>query len=163
MNKVELQEKFRQFLNNQQEFESYLKFKKSLGSGIMNVSGVYIDDINLIDNVLTIISAAKGVNLREYSRRVLKYYIKYGYTDDAKQYIIEDYLDESKIKEVDENLLKKLDQRIRTANVDLRDLGFLNHGTTNMRKSRLSDEMEFLRKKLEDGSFKHLLITLNNV
>lgn len=163
MNKEELQECFKQFINNKQEFESYLKFKNSLGSGIINISGSYSDDINLIDSLLTIISTAKGVNLREYSRRVLKYYIKYGYTDEAKEYIIEDYLDESNIKNLDSNLKKKLDQRIRTANVDLRDLGFLNHGLNNMRKSRLSDEMEFLRKKIKDGSFKHLLITLNNV
>lgn len=163
MTKEQLQEKFKSFLENQTEFENYLKFKQSLGSGIINVTGVYTDDINLIDNLLTIISASKGVNLREYSRRVLKYYIKYGYTDEAKEYIVEDYLEEIKVTSPDETLLKKLDQRIRTANVDLRDLGFLNHGTNNMRKSKLSDEMEFLRKKIDDGSFKHLLITLNHV
>lgn len=129
---------------------------------VANLPVRYFNDVQLIEILLTIHAITKGINLRDYAKRILKYYIKYGYTDEAEQYIIEDYLDERRIANPTPEQLRKINQSVRTANVELRDLGYLNHGTTNLRKSKLSDEMEQLRERFLTKKEKHLIITFNN-
>lgn len=109
----------------------------------------YTNDLELIELILTIYSVGKFINLRGFEKTVLKYYIKYGYSDEAKQYIKEDEL--------------KTDQDIRTADVNLRKKGFLLLGKTNFRKSTLSDEMETLRKCFIEKSGNFYPIVFKNV
>jgi len=161
MNREELKKQFEEFMQFRKEFENFRKLKEKLDNGMLTIEGNVANDIQLIDKLLTVVAATKGVNLRDFTRRVLKYYLKYGYNDEAKKYILEDYMAENGVTNPTEKYLEKIDQRIRTANVHLRDEGFLLHGTTNQRKSRLSDEMERLRKKILDNNHDYILVKFN--
>ena len=92
----------------------------------------YKNDLDLIEKLLQCYSIMQEAPLRKFELTVLKYYIKYGYGDEAKSYIRED-----------EN---KTRQDIRTADTHLRKNGYLLHGDVNLRKSSLSNDMEGLRK-----------------
>ena len=92
----------------------------------------YDNDLELIDKLLSIYSIGTNTPLQGFARKVLKYYIKYGYGDEAKKYIKEDE--------------QKKDGDVRSADVFLRKNGYLKHGILNQRKSSLSDEMEELRQ-----------------
>lgn len=89
-------------------------------------------DLEIIDKVLTIYSVVKEIPLRPFERLVLKYYIKYGYTQDAKKYLMED--------------AKRKPSDIKTADFHLRSKGFLHQLANNEKDSRLSDDMEVVRK-----------------
>ncbi len=93
---------------------------------------VYRNDLDLIEKILLCYSILKDKPIRNFELTVLKYYIKYGYTDEAKQWIMDD-----------EN---KKEGDIRVANVHLREKGFLNHGVNNQRKSELSLDMTKVRQ-----------------
>lgn len=89
-------------------------------------------DLEIIDKVLTVYSVVKEIPLRPFERLVLKYYIKYGYNSEAKQYLMEDE--------------KRKSSDIKTADFHLRNKGFLHQLTTNEKDSRLSDDMEVIRR-----------------
>lgn len=91
------------------------------------------NDLELIEKVLKVYSIGRSISLRPFELVVMKYYIKYGLTEEACQYIKED-----------EN---KKDGDIKVANVHLRDKGYLVHGVSNQRKSSLSEDMEELRRQ----------------
>lgn len=91
------------------------------------------NDLELIEIILKLYSVGCKISLRPFELTVMKYYIKYGFTEEAFQYIKED-----------EN---KKDGDIKVANVHLRDKGFLLHGVNNERKSTLSKDMEELRRQ----------------
>jgi len=92
----------------------------------------YSNDLDLIEKILMCYSILKNKPIRNFEMTTLKYYIKYGFNDEAKQFIMED---EGK-KEGD----------IRVANVHLREKGYLNHGINNQRKSELSPDMAKIRQ-----------------
>lgn len=93
--------------------------------------GKYENDLELIEKLLLCYAIVKNKPLRPFELVVLKYYIKYGYSDETKEYIMEN---ENK---------KSID--LRVVNTHMRQKGYLNHGVTNMRKSELSADMEKLR------------------
>jgi hypothetical protein len=90
------------------------------------------NDFDRIEYILKVYSMAIGKSIRPFEMVILKYYMYYGYTQEAKDFIKEDE--------------KKTDGQIRVAETHLRDKGFLELGKTNHRKSTLSSEMELLRK-----------------
>lgn len=92
----------------------------------------YKNDLDLIEIILSIYAIGNRQPIRGFEMTVLKYYIKYGFNEEAVSYIIED---EGK-KEGD----------IRVANTHLRNKGYLLLGVDNLRKSRLSKDMENLRQ-----------------
>ena len=92
----------------------------------------YKNDLDLIEKILMCYSIMQDKPLRKFEMTVLKYYIKYGYCQEAEDYIKDD-----------EN--KKAGD-IRVANVHLRNNGYLLHGVDNLRKSKLSSDMEKVRK-----------------
>jgi hypothetical protein len=92
----------------------------------------YRSDVEKIDRVLQVYSAIKGIQLREFEKNVLKYYLVYGYCSETKKTVMED--------------LGIKDGNIRVVDTHLREKGFLNHGKTNQRKSTLSIDMEQLRQ-----------------
>lgn len=95
------------------------------------IESSYQDDLDLIDKLLSVYCLSKGIVVRNFELRVLKYYIKYGYNSEAKEYIKEDE--------------KRKDGDIRTADVYLRRNGLLLPGETNFRKTTLSKDMESIR------------------
>lgn len=92
----------------------------------------YKNDIDLIEKILMCYSIMQEKPLRKFEMTVLKYYIKYGFNDEAEEFIREE-----------EN---KKDGDIRVANVHLRDKGYLLHGVNNQRKSELSLDMKSIRQ-----------------
>ena len=90
------------------------------------------NDFDRIGFILNVYSMGIGKSIRPFEMVILKYYIYYGYTQEAKDFIREDE--------------KKSEGQIRVAETHLREKGFLNLGTKNHRKSTLSPEMELLRK-----------------
>lgn len=90
------------------------------------------NDFDKIEYILRIHSLAKGINIRPFEMIILKYYMYYGLTKEAKQSIKDNE--------------KKTDTQIRVAETHLRDKGYLSLGVNNLRKSTLSKELEELRK-----------------
>jgi hypothetical protein len=91
----------------------------------------YTNDLELIETILTIYGVGKKKPIRDFEMRCMKYYIKYGYNEMAKQYIIEDEgRTEGDIKQADHHLRKK---------------GYLELGEKNQRKSTLSEDMRNIR------------------
>lgn len=107
------------------------------------------NDLEVIDKVLTIYSVVKDIKLRPFERLVLKYYIKYGYTEEAKEYIIED--------------ANKKRTDIKAVDFLLREKNFLIHLTTNNHDSRLSEDMEIIRKHFVLGSSNVYLVSFKNL
>lgn len=101
-------------------------------SKIPTLTAIFKHDLEKIEFILTVFALAKNKPIRPFEMTVLKYYMKYGFTDEAVQYIKEDE--------------GKKDGDIRVANTHLREKGYLKLGVNNLRKSTLSDELESLRK-----------------
>lgn len=93
----------------------------------------YKSDLDKIEKVLNVYSIIKGIQFREFEKVILKYYLVYGYSKETKRIIQED--------------LGKKEGNIRVVDTSLREKGFLNKGTSNLRKSRLSDDMEQIREE----------------
>lgn len=93
----------------------------------------YKSDLDKIEKVLNVYSTIKGIQFREFEKVILKYYLVYGYSKETKRIIQED--------------LGKKEGNIRVVDTSLREKGFLNKGTANLRKSRLSDDMEQIREE----------------
>lgn len=91
----------------------------------------YKNDFELIEKLLLCYSLLNNKPLRQFELTVLKYYIKYGLTDEAKEFI--------------EESEKKKTGDIRVANTHLRNKGFIIHGVNNLRKSELSPDMLKIR------------------
>lgn len=106
-------------------------------------------DLEIIDKVLTIYSVVKDRKLRPFERLVLKYYIKYGYTDEAKEYLKED----ANRKSTD----------IKTTDFLLREKGFLIKSSTNEHLSKLSDDMEVIRKHFVLGTSSVYLVSFKDL
>ena len=82
------------------------------------------NDFDKIEYILKVYSLAIGQPIRPFEMVILKYYMYYGYTTEAKNYIKEGE--------------KKSDGQIRVAETHLRDKGYLRLGVNNLRKSSLS-------------------------
>lgn len=103
-------------------------------------------DLDLITKLLKIYAIHKGEELRDFEIKVMKYYIKYGYSKETQDMIIED-------------TGKKLGA-VKTTETLLRRKGYILKGEMNMRKSRLSPEMEVLRNNFILGKKKLLALIL---
>lgn len=104
----------------------------------------YKSDLDLITTILRIYAISKGEELRDFEAKVMKYYIKYGYSKETQEMIIED-------------TGKKLGA-IKTTETLLRQKGFLLKGELNQRKTRLSPEMEAVRRNYVLGAKKVLAL-----
>jgi len=105
----------------------------------------YANDLDLIEIILSIYAIGNRAAIRPFEMTVLKYYIKYGFTEEAVEWIKDDE--------------GKTNGDIRVANHWLRDKGYLNLGVTNLRKSTLSKDMEYIRKSfVEDKKNLYALI-----
>lgn len=91
----------------------------------------YQNDLELIELLLQIYAIGRRSPIRQFEMTVMKYYIKYGFNEEAVSYIKEDE--------------KKTDVDIRVANTHLRSKGYLELGKNNLRKSTLSQDMQNLR------------------
>jgi len=91
----------------------------------------YGSDLELIEKLLSIYSVVKDINLRVFEKTILKYYIKYGYSLDIRDMIVED--------------TGKTLGMVKVTETELRRKGLLKKGSNNERKSELSNEMESLR------------------
>ena len=101
-------------------------------SKIPSLTIEYKSDLDLITTLLKIYAITKKVEIRDFEIKVMKYYIKFGYSKETQEMIIED-------------TGKKLGA-IKTTETLLRKKGFLLKGEMNQRKSSLSPEMEGLRR-----------------
>lgn len=108
----------------------------------------YKSDLDLITTILKIYAISKGGELRDFEAKVMKYYIKYGYSKETQEMIIED-------------TGKKLGA-IKTTETLLRQKGFLLKGELNQRKTRLSPEMEAVRRNYVLGAKKVLALIFEN-
>lgn len=106
-------------------------------------------DLEKIEKVLSVYSIMKNIKLRPFERLVLKYYIKYGYSDEAKEFLIED-----------ENR-KKSD--LKNADFELRSKGFIVQSSKNNRSSELSVDMESIRKHFVIGNSDIYLISFKDL
>ena len=106
------------------------------------------DDFDKIEFILKVYSLAINQPIRAFEMVILKYYMYYGYTQEAVEFIKKGE--------------KKTDGDIRTANTHLRQKGFLSHGVTNLRKSSLSPELEALRKTFMIDRKKLYALVLEN-
>lgn len=111
----------------------------------------YKNDFDIIEKLLKCYSIMKDIPLRPFELKVLKYYIKYGYVNnkELKSMIMEDE--------------KRTEQDIKTVNSYLRKAGFLELGVSNMRKSKLSSDMELIRKKFILEKTDMYILKFNNV
>lgn len=105
--------------------------EKNNNSKIPSLKIEFNSDLDLITTLLKIYAISKGEEIRDFEIKVMKYYIKYGYSKETQTMIIED-------------TGKKLGA-IKTTETLLRQKGFLLKGEMNQRKSSLSKEMEVLR------------------
>lgn len=101
-------------------------------------------DLEIIDRVLTIYSSVKGIRLRAFERQLMTYYLKYGCNEDAQEHIKAD--------------TGKTENHIKVVNYNLRDIGLLET-TNNKHKSKLSSDMENLRKHFVEGDTKIYLVS----
>lgn len=92
----------------------------------------YKNEIDLIDKILKIYSISQEVNLRNFERTILIYYIRNGYSKETKEFIRQD--------------TSKKEGDIRVADTNLRRKGFLKTSMGNMRMSELSSDMESIRQ-----------------
>lgn len=106
-------------------------------------------DLEVVDRVLTIYSTMKDKKLRPFERLVMKYYIKYGYTEEAKEYLRED--------------VGRKQSDIKTTDSLLREKGFLIQSETNKRMSELSEDMEVIRKHFVLGTSSVYLVSFKSL
>lgn len=106
------------------------------------------DDLELIDKALQIYAIVKNLSLRQFERRVLKYYVKLGCCDLADQMYIET---EGR---------KKSDLKVARRN--LRELGMLELDKYNRTKSNLTADMENFKKHFSENKSGLLLISFIN-
>lgn len=108
-------------------------------SKIPIITGNIKTDLEKLGKIVTIYCLMNNIKIRGFEVDVLVYYLKYGYSDETRSMISED---------TGKNITY-----INTTNTHLRDLGFIEKGVNNLRKSKLSEEMEKLRKQfITDGN-----------
>lgn len=107
------------------------------------------NDLEVIDKVLSIYSIVKNKKLRPFERLVMKYYIKYGYGEVAKEYLIED--------------ANRRMSDLKTADYLLRDKGFLVKNISNEHLSKLSEDMEVIRKHFVEGTSSVYLVSFKDI
>lgn len=98
----------------------------------------------LLDKLIRIYAAAKGIELANYERDTLMYYIRYGHSKDTRKAISED---------TGKNLkyISVIDRKLKTK-------GFLVDDTMNYRRKNLSPDMEaFKNSFVTKGKTNYLL------
>lgn len=105
----------------------------------------YSHDLQKLEKVLTIYSICKDKPIRPFEKKVLIYYLKFGYSPETKKIIVED--------------TGKRPEYVNTTNTFLREKGFLVEN--RYEECHLSPDMEMLKKFFVEENKKIYVVSLN--